>query len=331
MKEKKKYFCGSKKEGKMISDKYIRFDWAAKRILRDKANFGVLEGLISVLLNEDIHIVELLESEGNQDSENDKFNRVDIKAKNSKDEIILVEVQQSHEVDYLQRMLYGSSKVVTEHLSLGEKYQNVKKVYSIHIVYFDLGVGDDYLYHGRTEFVGVHTQDKLQIRVMEKKALKMITPSKLFPEYFILRVNAFNEASDTPLNEWMEYLKSTKIKDDTTVPGLSEAREKLQYLMMTDQERQRYESHLMELWHQRGVMSSAHMEGFWEGRADGISEGLKKGLEKGLAEGLEKGLAEGRTESLYFVAKNMLTEGMSTSTITSITGLSAEEIEKLRN
>ena len=112
MKKKKKYICSSKKGSKMISDKYIRFDWAAKRILRDKANFGVLEGLISVLLNEEVHIVELLESEGNQETENDKFNRVDIKAKNSKDEIILVEVQQSHEVDYLQRMLYGSSKVL---------------------------------------------------------------------------------------------------------------------------------------------------------------------------------------------------------------------------
>lgn len=315
MKKKEKVYLQLQKGSKMISDKYIRFDWAAKRILRDKANFGVLEGLISVLLNEEVHIIELLESEGNQETENDKFNRVDIKAKNSKDEIILVEVQQSHEVDYLQRMLYGSSKVVTEHLSLGEKYQNVKKVYSIHIVYFDLGIGNDFLYHGRTEFVGVHTHDKLQIKVKEKRALKMIAPSQLFPEYFILRVNAFNETTDTPLNEWMEYLKSTKIKDDTTVPGLSEAREKLQYLTMSDEERQRYESHLMELWHQRGVMSSAHIEGFWEGRTEGLAEGK----------------AEGLAEGLYFVAQNMLLKGMPTSTIASITGLTEEVVEKLRS
>jgi hypothetical protein len=59
-------------------NKYVRFDWAVKRMLRDKANFGVLEGLITVLLGETVHIVELLESEGNQESEDDKFNRVDI-------------------------------------------------------------------------------------------------------------------------------------------------------------------------------------------------------------------------------------------------------------
>ena len=72
-------------------DRYIRFDWAAKRLLRNKANFGVLEGFLTVLLGENIRILEILESESNQLSPEDKFNRVDIKARNSKDEIIIVE------------------------------------------------------------------------------------------------------------------------------------------------------------------------------------------------------------------------------------------------
>ena len=137
------------------NNKYIRFDWAVKRILRDKANFGVLEGLITVLLEEPVHIVEILESEGNQEESTDKYNRVDIKAKNSKDEIIIVEVQLTRELYYLQRILYGVSKAITEHINLGDKYDQVKKVYSISILYFDLGQGADYLYHGYTQFVGV--------------------------------------------------------------------------------------------------------------------------------------------------------------------------------
>ncbi|MBO5182499.1 MAG: hypothetical protein J6B92_11555 [Paraprevotella sp.] len=52
------------------NNQYIRFDWAAKRMLRGKANFGVLEGLVTVLLNEEIHIIDILESEGNQESAN---------------------------------------------------------------------------------------------------------------------------------------------------------------------------------------------------------------------------------------------------------------------
>ena len=131
-------------------DKYIRFDWFVKRMLRDKANYDVLEGLMTVLLEEKVQIVELMESESNQDYEDDKFNRVDIKAKNSKGEIILVEIQQTREIYYLHRILYGVSKAITEHVHLGKKYDQVKKVYSISILYFDLGKGADYLYHGKT-------------------------------------------------------------------------------------------------------------------------------------------------------------------------------------
>ena len=93
-------------------DKYIRFDWAIKRLLRNKANFGVLEGFLTVLLGEKIQIMEILESEGNQQREDDKFNRVDIKARNSKDEIILVEVQNTRELYYLERILYGVAKAM---------------------------------------------------------------------------------------------------------------------------------------------------------------------------------------------------------------------------
>ena len=125
-------------------DRYIRFDWAIKRLLRQKANFGVLEGLLTVLLNEEVKIVEILESEGNQLTADDKFNRVDIKAKNSKGEIIIVEIQNTRELYYLERILYGVAKAITEHISLGERYYEVKKIYSVSILYFDIGRGEDY-------------------------------------------------------------------------------------------------------------------------------------------------------------------------------------------
>ena len=63
----------------MVTD-YIRFDWAMKRLLRNKANHAVLEGLLTSLLNEKITIVRFLESEGNQEDEDDKYNRVDLLA-----------------------------------------------------------------------------------------------------------------------------------------------------------------------------------------------------------------------------------------------------------
>ena len=152
-------------------DKYIRFDWAIKRLLRQKANFGVLEGFLTVLLGEEVKIIELLESESNQQTSDDKFNRVDIKARNSKDEIIIVEIQNTRELYYLERILYGVAKAITEHISLGERYYEVKKIYSISILYFDIGKGNDYLYHGQNIFTGVHTGDRLEVTTKEKDAL----------------------------------------------------------------------------------------------------------------------------------------------------------------
>ena len=261
-----------------LTDRYIRFDWAIKRLLRQKANFGVLEGFLTVFLGEPITIVELLESEGNQLSGEDKFNRVDIKARNSKGEIIIIEVQNTRELYYLERILYGVAKAITEHIHLGDSYNEVKKVYSISILYFDLGVGNDYLYHGQNQFVGVHTGDRLQIRTKEQNVIVSRFPSEIFPEYILIRVNEFDKVAVTPLDEWMRYLKDGIIASDTTAPGLEEAREKLKYYSMTDQERHAYDEHLNAVMIQNDVLNTAKMEGRMEERLANARNFKKMGV-----------------------------------------------------
>ena len=296
-----------------LTDRYIRFDWAIKRLLRQKANFGVLEGFLTVFLGEPITIVELLESEGNQLSGEDKFNRVDIKARNSKGEIIIIEVQHTRELYYLERILYGVAKAITEHIHLGDSYNEVKKVYSISILYFDLGVGNDYLYHGQNQFVGVHTGDRLQIRTKEQNAIVSRFPSEIFPEYILIRVNEFDKVAVTPLDEWMRYLKDGIIASDTTAPGLEEAREKLKYYSMTDQERHAYDEHLNAVMIQNDVLNTAKMEGRMEGRMEGLKEGRQ----------------EGRMEERLANARNFKKMGVSPDIIAQATGLSLEEINGL--
>ena len=88
---------------------YISFDWALKRLLRDKANFGVLEGFLTTLLNTNIKINRLLESEGNKNREDSKYNRVDLLAEDTDGELLLIEVQGEPEFAYFQRMLFGAS------------------------------------------------------------------------------------------------------------------------------------------------------------------------------------------------------------------------------
>lgn len=290
-------------------DRYIRFDWAIKRLLRNKANFGVLEGLLTVLLGKGIHIIDILESEGNQQSGDDKFNRVDIKARNSEDEIILVEVQITREIYFLERILYGVAKAITEHIELGDVYSEVKKVYSISILYFDIGKGDDYLYHGQNSFVGVHTGDLLQVTTKEKDAIVRRLPSEIFPEYFLIRVNEFNKVAVTPLEEWIDYLKSGHIRPDTQAPGLAEARQKLIYYNMDKTEREAYDRHVDAIMIQNDVLGTAKFEGLMEGRMEGRIEGEKK-------KQLE-------------IARTMKTDGISTDVIAKYTGVSPTEIEAL--
>ena len=304
-----------------LTDRYIRFDWAIKRLLRQKANFGVLEGFLTVFLGEPITIVELLESESNQLSEGDKFNRVDIKARNSKGEIIIIEVQNTRELYYLERVLYGVAKSITEHINLGDSYGEVKKVYSISILYFDLGVGSDYLYHGQNQFIGVHTGDHLQIRTKERNAIVTRLRSEIFPEYILIRVNEFDKVAVTPLDEWMRYLKDGVIAPDTTAPGLGEAREKLRYYSMTDKERHAYDEHLNAVMIQNDVLNTAKMEGRMEGLVEGRAEGERKGL--------EKGRTEGRMVERLDNAKKLKELGVSSEIIAQATGLDLKEIDGL--
>ncbi len=301
----------------VAENKYVRFDWAVKRMLRDKANFGVLEGLITVLLGQKVTITAILESEGNQEQEDDKYNRVDVKAVNASGEIILVEVQLTRQLYYLERILYGVAKTLTEHIKLGNMYNEVKKVYHISIVYFDLGRGADYLYHGQTRFIGVHTHDELQVNTKEEDVIHMKTPAQVFPEYFIIRVNEFNTVAKTPIEEWLDYLKNGHIKDDTQTPGLSEAREKLQVMTLAPSERIAYDRHLDAIMVQEDVLNTAKIEG----RAEGLAEGR--------AEGRAEGLAEGRLEVNLDHARKMKAMGMSVQDIADITGLSQEQIDSL--
>lgn len=305
----------------MGKNRYIRFDWAAKYMLRNKADFAIFEGLISVLVGDKVTIVELLDTESNQETPDDKYNRVDIKAKNSHGEIIIVEIQQTREVDYLQRMLYGVAKTITEHMKVGMTYENVKKVYSINILYFDMGEGDDYLYHGQAQFFGVHTGDELKLTEHERDELN-VTPAKdVFPEYYIIRVNSFDKPIiDNYQEEWMDYLKNERISPDTTAPGLMEARQRLDCLMMTDVERKRYEHYIDTLVRDTDVVKTQLLE---------IEITHKKALKEVEARGRAEGEAKGRAETLLDNARKMKAKGFAMSDIADITGLTEEEIAVL--
>ena len=294
-----------------------------KRLLRDKANFGVLEGLITTLLGHPIRILKLLESESNREDEDDKQNRVDVLAEDADGALYLIEVQNETEFAYFQRMLFGTSKLVTEYFNRGEGYEKIRKIYSINIVYFNLGNGKDYVYHGKTEFRGIHDNELLNLSPFQQQKFGVDEVSELYPEYWILKVNDFNKWSKTPLEQWVYFLNTGEIPDDADAPGLNEARKKLKLEQMTREELATYYRHLDNVVILRDNITTARGEGFLEGE----SQGLKVGKAQGRAQGLEEGRREGYRRGKLEMARNLKQLGMSVADVAKVTGLTAAEVE----
>lgn len=282
-----------------MSKKLVRFDWAIKRLLRNKTNFVVLEGFLSELLFDNIKIEQILESESNQVLDDDKFNRVDILTKNSKNELIIIEIQSTYEIDYFHRMAYGVSKSISENLKLGQKYSEIKKVISVNIVYFDLGQGQDYIYRGKTDFVGLHQNDILGLSDKQKITFLKEKVSDIFPEYYLLKVNQFNDNAKDTLDEWVYFLKNSEVKDDFKAKGLKEAGEVLDIMRLAQDDQYGYSRYLDNLHLKASEIFSLQTE------------------------------AEFRLKDE--VAKKSILKGLDNETISHITDLTIERIEQLRN
>ncbi len=287
----------------MKNKNLIRFDWAIKRLLRNKADFSVLEGFLSELLRDKIAIKDILESEGNQQADNDKFNRVDILVVNSKEELVLIEIQNQNEFDYFQRMTYGTSKLIVEYLKLGEKYKNLKKVYSINIVYFDLGQGDDYVYHGKTDFWGMHKSDKLMLSAKQSEIIGKSEPFEILPEYYVIKVNQFDDIAKNNLDQWVYYLKNNEVKEEFNAQGIDQVRKLWRVDNLSEAEQSRYKKHLDNLHYQASMEWTLKIEA-----EDRIKE--KEKIE---------------------VAKKMLKKGMEIPLIAEITGITEKEINEIKS
>jgi len=286
-----------------MSKKLIRFDWAVKKLLRNKANFVILEGFLSELLFDDIKIQKILESEGNQETDEDKYNRVDILTQNSKNELIIVEIQNTYEIDYFHRMAYGASKALTENLSLGQPYSEIKKVISVNIVYFDLGQGKDYVYKGTTNFQGLHQKDTLQLSSKQKNTFIKQNISDIFPEYYIIKVNQFNDVAKDTLDEWIYFLKNSEVKDEFVAKGLAEAKEVLDVMRLDKDQQYGYNRYLDYL----------HVK---------ASEALSLQIEA------EEKI---RNQKAVEMAKKAIKRGFDNDTISDLTDLTIEQIEVLRS
>ncbi|WP_446008097.1 Rpn family recombination-promoting nuclease/putative transposase [Candidatus Electrothrix sp.] len=295
----------------MSARKLISFDWAMKKLLRSKANFEILEGFLSELLREDVRIQEILDSESNKEDRPDKFNRVDLKVRDGQGDIIIIEVQYDREFDFLQRIFFGTAKAITEHMEEGTAYAEIKKIVSVSILYFDLGQGSDYVYHGTTSFQGLHTSDTLQLSDRQRTMFGRDEVYELLPEYWLIKVNSFDDIAKDTLDEWIYFLKNEEIRDDFSAKGLDKAKQELDIMKLSEEERRAYSRYLENLHYQASMAEST-----WTA---GMMEGEKKGIEKGIEQGRRS------------VALNLLQSGiLDIEKIAEMTGLTVEEVQGLK-
>ncbi|WP_089725011.1 PD-(D/E)XK nuclease family transposase [Candidatus Thiosymbion oneisti] len=374
----------------------VTFDWVIKTILRDKANFDVLEGFLTALFGRAVVILDMLESESNRQDDRDKYNRVDLLAKTEDGERIIVEVQYLSEMAYLKRLTYGTgstplhlilrsqrgekrpdarrasagiagpisssrnnaagrfsprpegapqtrqgsvtalgnresyslravpclgafggalrmqnkvkrgTRTMVETLKLGEPYANLKKVYSISLLYFDVTEdGDDYIYHGKTEFTGLHTHHPVTLKKSLVGEPVRIGETNIFPEYYLIPLKRFTDVVRDDLDQWVYAFKNNEVLDEFTAPGIGALKEKFDYLRMDERERRRFDKHIDYVRSEWGMIEDARQDG------------------------LEVGLARGREEERRILVKSLYDNGIAIETIATSVGLSEPAIRRL--
>jgi predicted transposase/invertase (TIGR01784 family) len=295
----------------------ISFDWAMKRLLKQKANHGILDGFLSELFKLEVRVTDILDSESIAENEEDKTNRVDLLCKNDRGELIIIELQYYQETDYFQRMLFGASKLVLEYLHKSSPYGEIKKIYAVHIVYFHLGMGQDYVYRGRQQFTGMHRNDTLRLKHAQSRKFGGADPADLYPEYYVINIcNFMDEINDT-LDEWIYYFKHSKLPLGHRAMGLEQAAEQLNIDNMKPEVKEKYMKQLSGY----GI-SEKLLEDNW---FDGESEGEYKGFIRGKEEGLMTG-AQMQLEANVF---SMHKHGMSIVSIAEILGMKPSDIEAI--
>jgi len=280
----------------------IAFDYAIKTVLRDKANFDVLSGFLTELLEKPVEVLELLESESNTESPLGKINRTDLKAKISGNEIAVFEIQFLDQIDFLGKILFNACKAVVEQVAKGQPFA-IKKVYSVNIAYckaIEKEVQKEYVFRATlSKFQGVHFDEHIPF----SQNLNPLEPATdLHPEYFMILPNKFDEQMRGKFDEWVYTLKTSTVKSDFTAAGLQAAAEKLDVLKMTDEERAAYNKYQEAIANEKSILLTARLDGIEEGKA----------------------------EEKIAIAKEMLADGEPLEKIVKYTGLTMEQLTQIK-
>ena len=281
-----------------------KIDFVFKRIFGNEKHPKILISFLnSVMTNSDpIESVEILNTDIEKEHIDDKFSRLDIKAKTNKGEVVNIEIQLKNEYNMIKRSLYYWSKMYENQLGEGQNYDKLARTVCINILNFK------YLKSEKAHTCYRLKELKSNEELTDVQEIHFIELPKM-PE-------ADSEITDV-FTAWIEFIKnpiSSNLKQmEMTVEEIREAKEELFRISSNEKERMLYEDRRASLLDKVSALENAERKG--------LQKGLQQGLEKGLEQGLEKGKKE--------TAKNLLDKGLDVEFVSEVTGLSVDEIKML--
>lgn len=294
-------------------------DLAFKKIFGDKNHTNILISFLNSVLdftgNREIASVELANPYQVPKIPELKETILDIKATNKDGENFIVEMQRKDLHNFTKRSLYYTSKAYVEQLPSGNDYSELKKVYFIGIVNFNIFENTNYI--SRHLIVNQETNhqdlDDFEFSFIElpkfKKDLKDLT---------------------TILDKWIYFIKNANNLD--IIPEVYKSKQELNdaFKIATQttwdkKELEVYDYVKLREFDEINALQTAENKGFNKGIKKGIEQGIEQGIEKGIEQGIEKGIEQRNIE----IAKELL-DILDNETIAVKTGLTISKIQALR-
>lgn len=302
-------------------NKLISFDYAIKYLLKDKSNYGIVEGFISALLKtqgyQPIKIVALLDTESNKETFSQKKSLADLIVEDTNHQKYIIEIERQEVTNFVHKSCFNTARTIVDQIPSGKNYLSIKKVFHISLLYFKLGDGITPIYHGKTVIKDIKSKKKLSVHIENKQDHTIYDATDIFPEYIFISIPCFQDKVKSEIDEWLYVMKHEVVKPEFKSPCMHLVEEKLSILQMTTERRDEYFHYIKELATYKDAMQLAH------------EKGEKGGIEMGIQEGMKTGKQEGMKSKELAIAKKMLQNGLDLKFIQTFVGLSIEELENL--
>jgi hypothetical protein len=280
----------------------ISFDFAIKYLLKNKGDYDIIEGFISALFASQgyppIKINALLDTESNKEGLEMKKSIADLVVEDGEGNKYIVEIERAYTPNFMHKACFNSSRLVVDGIYGNQDYTTIKKIFHISLLYFSTKEMQKPVYHGKTIVHEVDTKHPVDVSIANEGLVIFNTPN-VFPEYFFISVPMFDDVINSEMDEWLYVMKHSEIKQGFKSPYMAKVAERLSVIKMSSEERNEYIYYQKQSVHSQDILNAA--------RAEGEAKGIKK------------------------AALNMLKQELDNKLISSVTGLSLEEILKLKN